>query len=192
MKINKSIVLIVVVWFLAMISIIAVPKTINYMRRIKAKRTISVRDAKRKAYEAEFEALSENQKQAVLRYECGLIQISNDRFYLVGKNYENNEISLAEKNMILHFRLDNSAIEEKDPIHLVRRDEVSQIFSSLNDAQKRLIIDLKAIILRADDGQYFMVADRNSMNEYVLKYGVECSKCPKKSRKRTEEKIKKE
>lgn len=184
MKINKTIVSIFVVWLLAMASIIAVPKTLTHMRKIKANKQISLISAMMKAYEAEYEALSKKQKQAVLRYECGLVQMSDGQYYLIGKNCENTEIDLTKKNMIIHYLIDNSVIEKKDLIHLQRRDEISQIYSTLNDAQKRLISDKKALILRADTGQYYMVTDKNSLKEYVLKYGVECSDCGKRARER--------
>lgn len=180
------------VWLLAMISIVAVPKTINHIRKNKVKKRVSAIENLRNAYNAKYEALSVDQKQAILRKECGFVQLSDGKFYMVGKNYENYEVDLAKKNLILHYLLDNSVIDEKDPIHLIRKDEVNQIYSTLNNAQKRLIMDLRAAILRADDGTYFMITDRNSMKEYVLKYGERCSDCGKKARRRDKTKKMKE
>lgn len=181
MKIDKTIISICVVWLLAMASIIAVPKTLTHMRKIKANKQMSLISVMRKAYEAEYEALPKKQKQAVLRYEGGLVQMSDGKYYLIGKNCENTEIDLAKKNMIIHYLIDNSVIEKKDLIHLQRRDEIGQIYSTLNDAQKRLIRDKKALILlAADTGQYYMVTDKNSMKEYILRYGEKCSTCGKK------------
>lgn len=166
-----------------MATLLIAPKAVSYVKRLKIDNERWSKYAMEKAYDAEFNALSKAQQKAVDHYESGLLLMSGMKYYLVGKDREGKEQELGEKGLIV-IPVDNEVVpKEIDLVQLQRKYETSFIRSTLNNALRKLIMDRKAVILRdKETGLYFMYADRENLKLYILKYGEECSDCPKRAK----------
>lgn len=119
---------------------------------------------------ADLESLS---KQKIALYESAILKLGDDSVHLVGSGFEFELESLISDKKLSVRKID-FVIE--DPLLLERRIMVGEAFKTLNNAEKRCLIDGFASILFRN-GFYQLIYDPIKYKDYVLKYGTECKSC---------------
>lgn len=152
------------VWLLCIASLLGIHA--YYKRRPTPKNFVL-------AGRAIFEALDNEEKTNVARFDTAIIRLTGERFSLIGREHESEEANLVEANEIslkkIEFRIN-------DPVLVERQAMVKEAYQILNNAERKCLSDhFAAIIYR--NGEYFLCFDKKKYSEYVLKYGTECKQC---------------
>lgn len=159
--------IILVIWFLAMGSLLGVRYSLKKKPSIKKSPLINI--------EAEVRSLTEEQKIRMKYFQSGILQLANGELLIIDSSTEGQELAqwgLAEKK--IEYVVD-------DPLFLERQMMVKEAFKRLNNAEKRCVIDRHAVIIY-HDGAYYLVYDPAIYKEYVMKYGTECKPCNEKTK----------
>lgn len=177
MKIKKSWIVGFIVWVFAMVSIFFAPRirTLTYTKSQK----VSVEAQKDLTmYQAAFGLLTEEEKFDVITAKKGILML-DEQSDLIGIGDESRISRMAMDGRIVHLAL----VYELEPIDaeiLKQTTEKKMVKRQLPAFQRKLLQSYKAVLLRNDDGQFFMVAGKREALEYQKKYGSECKNCGSK------------
>ncbi|TFH40440.1 MAG: hypothetical protein E4H01_16550 [Lysobacterales bacterium] len=152
------------VWLLCIVSLLGIHA--YYKRKPTPKNFIL-------AGRAIFEALDDEEKTNVARFDTAIIRLTAERFKLIGLGHESEEANLVEDNEISFKKIE---LRINDPVLVERQAMVKEAYQTLNNAERKCLSDhFAAIIYR--NGDYFLCLDKKKYSEYVLKYGTECKQC---------------
>lgn len=164
----NSVGIILVIWFLAMGSLLGIHYSLKKKPSIKKSLLTNI--------EAKAKSMTEEQKIRMKYFQSGILQLANGEPLIIDSSTEGQELAqwgLAEKK--IEFVVD-------DPLFLERQMMVKEASRRLNNAEKRCLIDRHAIILYRD-GDYYLVYDPKIYEEYVMKYDAECKPCEENKKK---------
>jgi hypothetical protein len=165
LKPPKSVWIILVVWFLAIGSLLGIQYFFKKKPPTNKKAMMKI--------EAKLKSLTDEQKIRLKYFESGILESGSRDFFIIDSAMENNEI---EKRGLSLRRIE---FDIDDPLFLERQMMVREAFKRLNNAEKRCVMDRHAVILYRD-GAYYLIYDSEINKEYVIKYGTECKSCEKK------------
>lgn len=165
MKISKSIIVGFVLWVFAMGAIIFFPLV---KERVFERGNYDTMQRMEK-YKAAFYALSHEDKEAVVRAAKGLVIFNDGKIRLVDESCENMEELVC---MDIGYTVSSPDVEG-----LIIKYERKSINNQLPYVEQMLIDDHKATLMRGEDGQYFLIANRDAVVEYREKYKIGCKTC---------------
>jgi len=169
-KIIKPTVVIIIIWFIAMGSLLGIHFFFKKKHQINKTAIMKI--------DAKFKSLNDEQKTKMRYFESGIIQLADGNLYIVGSGFEEKQEDLIRKRG-LSVRKIEFLVE--DPLFLERRMMINEALKTLNNAEKRCVTDRHAVIIH-QDGAYYLVFDPKIYMEYVSKYGTECNSCEDKKR----------
>lgn len=177
MKLRKTWIAGFIIWVFAMGSIILAPQIRNLTYTKSQKVSVEAQEAL-SMYQATFDLLTEEEKFDVITAKKGIIMLDGEsELFEVG---DVSKISkMAVDGRIIHLML----IYELEPIDaevLKQVTEKRMVERQLPTFQKRLLQSYKAVLLRDDDGQFFMVAGKQEALAYQKRYRSDCESCDSK------------
>lgn len=167
-KLTKPVVIILVVWFMAMGSLIGVHYFLKRKPQINKAGILKIH--------AKYNSLSDEEKIRMKYFESGIIELANGELCIVDSSFND-----ARRNPAGGRGLAGRKIEFQvdDPLFLERQMMIKEAFKTLNKAEKRCLTDGHAVIV-FENGAYYLIIDAKIYAEYVLKHGTECGSCGKK------------
>lgn len=169
-KLIKPIVIILVVWLLAMTSLLGVH---YYFKRAPKVRINKIGLLK---IQAKYNALSDEDKRKIDYFEAGIIESADGDLFIVDDNTRINDQNLASGNGCAWRKIEYSI---DDPLLFERKAMIREAINTLNNSEKLCLTDGRAAIIYKD-GEYYLVIDTKTYADYVSKYGVECKLCEKR------------
>ena len=164
-KMIKPNVLIMLIWFVAVGSLVGIHYIFNKRPQINKKVITKI--------EAKPKSLTDEQKTKMRYFESGIIELASGDLCIVSSGLEDNDIiKKGFSKRKIEFYID-------DPLFLERQIMIKEAFRRLNNAEKRCVTDRHAVILYCD-GAYYLFFDPEIYKEYVFKYGTECKYCEEK------------
>jgi hypothetical protein len=164
-KLAKPVGIILLVWFIAMASLLGV----HYFYKKKPQ----INKAGIMKIHAKFNTLSDEEKIRVKYSELGIIELANGDLRVVDSRFESKEGDPAALKGLGWRRIEFAI---KDPLFLERQTMIKEALRTLNNAERRCFTDRHAAIIY-DDGSYFLIIDPKIYADYVSKYGTECKSC---------------
>jgi hypothetical protein len=178
LKPNKTFAIGFFLWIIAMAS----PLFIQYSRNLSRHKKQDTTLRKMQEYQIAVSSLSEAQKNGLKYAEWGLIKLSDGKFHLVGDEITNK--NLINQHKIEVRRIDYEILDVKK---MIVAAAMQDILAKLNKAEKMLIIDNFARVVRNERDEFYLIMDKKKLSEYVFKYGTECDSCQKqKNAKKSE------
>jgi len=133
-----------------------------------------------------YESLDDETRRAVDKSDLGILRLGYGEMVLIEKDIEISEMPF-EANLV-RINIDNSILVDFDEEVALRNAKKVLIRRQLNSAQKKLEQHNHGVIMRGNNGEYYMIADKRKYEEYILKYGTECKSCEKKRAKKNKSK----
>lgn len=177
MKIRKTWIAGFIIWVFAMVSIFLAPQIRN-STYTKNQKTLIENQENLTAYAAVFDLLTEEEKFGVLVGKKGILML-DEKADLVGINNESKISEMAMAGRTVCLKLDYK-LEPIDAEILKQTTEMKMVERQLPAFKRHLLRLHKAVLLRNDDGQFFMVAGTQEAFEFQKKYGTECKTCGSK------------
>ena len=164
-KLTNPVVIILVVWFMAMGSLLVV----HYFNKKKPQ----INKAGIMKIHAKFNTLSDEEKIRVKYSELGIIELANGDLRVVDSRLESKEGDPAGLKGLAWRRIEFAI---KDPLFLERQTMIKEALRTLNNAERRCLADRHAAIIY-ENGSYYLVLDPRIYADYVSKYGTDCKSC---------------
>ena len=172
MKISKSIIIGLILWVFAMGSIMLVPVV---KARVVHRETTEAKERMDK-HKAAFFGLSLEDQEAVVKASKGLMVLNDGEFHLIG---ESCGIDSLKELVCMKIRY---VIKPADVEELIIRHETKSVEAQLPPIEQLLLAHNKAVLIRDEDKQYLLIANRDAVIEYREKYKDKtgCKTCDKK------------
>ena len=177
MKIRKAWVAGFTIWIFAMVSIFLAPQ-IRRLTYTKNQKALIESQENLTAYKAVFDLLTEEEKFDILVGKKGILML-DEKADLVGVNGESKISEMTMIGRAVCLKLDYK-LEPIDAEILKQTTEMKMVERQLSAFKQQLLRLRKAVLLRSDNGQFFMVAGTQEAFEFQKKYGTECRTCSSK------------
>ena len=165
-KLTKQVIVIFIVWFVAMASLLGVHYLLKKRPQINKSGIQEIRE--------KYAALNDQEKIRMKYFESGMIELANGALFVVDGNGQGE----PEANGLVWRKIE-FAID--DPLLLERMTMFKEAHKTLNNAERRCLVDRHAAIIHSE-GEYYLVLDKKIYDEYVLRYGTECKSCGDKAK----------
>jgi len=169
-KLVNPVAIIVIVWLVAIGSLLGV----HYS--FKKRSRVDINKDGIKKIQAKINSLNDEQKAKAKYFEIGIIELASGELYIVDNGFDDTQINLASGSGLAGKKIE---FQVDDPLYLERQMMIREAYKTLNDAEKRCLIDGHATII-TDNGAYYLIVDAKIYPDYVIKYGTECRSCGKK------------
>jgi len=177
MKIKKTWIAGFIIWVFAMGSIFLAPQ-IRELMSTKSQKVFTEAQENLVAYEAAFNLLTEEEKFDVITAKKGILML-NEKSDLIGIDDEFKISEMAMDGKIVCLKLDYK-LEPIDVEILKQKTEKKMVERQLPAFERKLLQFRKGVLLRSENGQFFMVAGIQEAFEFQKKYGIECKTCGSK------------
>lgn len=176
MKLKKGYAIGVIIWGVAIISLLVTPNIVSRVRIAKAEKE---REAMLRPLISIYDSLNDERKKAVNMSELGILRIGNGEIVLIEKNIDISEMPHFEN--LVKISVDNSVLKDFDEEIELLQAMKRLIISQLNRAQGKLVQYNHGVIMRGSKGDFYMIADKRKYEEFILKYGTDCPTCKDKN-----------
>lgn len=157
--------LIIIIWFLAISSILGFHYYFKQKPRINRDQIKKIRE--------KYASLNDEQKIRLKYLECGILELASGEVYFLEGNSGDNRMNQASGSRLAYRKIEFSI---EDPLLLERQMMFKEALKTLNNAEKHCFSDRHAAII-SNDGKYYLAVDAEIYADYVKKYGTKCRSC---------------
>jgi hypothetical protein len=120
-----------------------------------------------------YRSLDPETKRNVDLFETGIMRLKDVPLRPVGSGFEQELNSLVSKQQLSYREID---FYIDDPLLVERRIMAAEAFRTLNNAEKKCLIDGSGAIVFFR-GSFHFIYDTSLYREYALRYGTDCKPC---------------